>query len=388
MNMKTLLAMGCAALMSAALFAGCSGESAQDAEGGSQGEQSTEDKLDEGLEGEFTPRDGTMRVMLVTPDYMDPEWLAMAEAAQAEYKAAEAGGMELEFFWTAPQQADTAQEIADVRQSVDLGGDCIVITAGSDPAALSDAIREAKDTGAYIMYAGTPAQVPAAVTFIEDDYEAGYAAGEAMMQALADSGVTEGRIGIVTAQPDDENVQKRIDGFREALDGTSYETDELKEIQDAVQANAAAKSLIKADDVGVFGADSIATRGAATAAAVSTRSGTPIVCAGFDDTLDNLPLVRSGELLVFRTVSSEETGPQFIEYAMQLLKGEYETGSVETTPEPTEVPIDTPPAVIEPDEVQIEPPVAEEPGEVQVEQPVINTPVPTVAEEEQPAEQD
>ena len=67
------------------------------------------------------------------------------------------------------------------------------------------------------------ANVEAEATFSTDNKAAGYTAGEQMLKALEEKGITEGSIGIVNINTSTNSTLMREEGFREALDGKGFD---------------------------------------------------------------------------------------------------------------------------------------------------------------------
>ena len=64
--------------------------------------------------------------------------------------------------------------------------------AANGPDAISSALNEAVEAGVKIVYVDSPANVEAEATFSTDNEAAGKTAGEEMIKALTEAGITSG----------------------------------------------------------------------------------------------------------------------------------------------------------------------------------------------------
>ena len=92
----------------------------------------------------------------------------------------------------------------------------LVVTKG-------DKVKEAEAAGVKIVYVDSPANVPGEATFSTDNTAAGKTAGETMLDALTEKGVTSGKIGIVNVNAATASCVARESGFRSAFEGTGFE---------------------------------------------------------------------------------------------------------------------------------------------------------------------
>ena len=135
---------------------------------------------------------GDYKIALITMDSIDQHWITLKEGAE---KVAKELGVELVFM--APNTKDDAQQIEQVNNAVAAGCNAIIVAANG-PDAISSALKEAEAAGVKIVYVDSPANVEAEATFSTDNTAAGKkTAGETMLKALTDKGITSGKIGIV-----------------------------------------------------------------------------------------------------------------------------------------------------------------------------------------------
>lgn len=135
----------------------------------------------------------TINVYLVTMDSMDRHWIRINEAAQKTAK--EIGGVKVT--WMAPSAKDDAQQIECVNNAVAAGADVIIISPNG-PDAIVAPLKEAASQGVKIIYVDTPGNYPALLTVATDNTAGGRIAGETMLKALKDKGITSGKIGVVS----------------------------------------------------------------------------------------------------------------------------------------------------------------------------------------------
>ena len=152
-----------------------------------------------------------------------------------------------------PNTKDDAQQIECVNNAV-AGGYQAIIVAANGPDAISSALKEAKDAGIKIVYVDSPANVEAEATFSTDNEAAGTTAGNEMLKALKDAGVTSGKIGIVNVNAATDSTVKREAGFRKAFEGTDFELMETQYGEgDAAKSQTIAENYITQGVVGIFG---------------------------------------------------------------------------------------------------------------------------------------
>lgn len=121
----------------------------------------------------------------------------------------------------APNTKDDAQQIEQVNNAV-AGGYQALIVAANGPDAISSALNEAVAQGVKIVYVDSPANVEAEATFSTDNRAAGQTAGETMIAALEEKGITSGNIGIINVNAATDSCVMREEGFRAAFEGTDF----------------------------------------------------------------------------------------------------------------------------------------------------------------------
>ena len=262
-----------------------------------------------------------MRITLITMDQMDVHWVKLANAAKAKVDELAGQGKNIVYNWTAPEKKDNAQQIAMIEAAVNDDSDVIII-AVNDSTACNDALQEALNKGIKLIYVDATSTLEASATFATDNYAAGAEAGKAMLGYLSDKGLSEGTIGLVSAQAGVQSCIDRVDGFVSAFEGSKFTMSEVQYSDgDAAKAQELTNALINDGVIGVYGANDGATNGAANAVKEANAGGKDILCVGFDNSSSNRAHVRDGELLAFMAQNPNVMGEKAIEAAVTLLEG-------------------------------------------------------------------
>ena len=287
--MKKLLAMTLALAMSLSLVAcggGDKGGSGSNGGGSSAGGGSNGGGSNAGS-GE------PIKITLITMDQMDVHWVKLEKAAKAKVEELKGSGVDIEYNWLAPEKKDNAQQIQMIETAT-----------------------------IKLIYVDATASLEASATFATDNFAAGAQAGEAMKQYLADANLTEGEIGIVSAQAGVQSCIDRVDGFKSAFEGTGFTMGEVQYSDgDAVKAQELTNALIQDGVIAVYGANDGATNGAANAVKEANAGGKNILCVGFDNSSSNRAHVRDGEMLAFMAQNPNVMGEKSIQAAVDLMQG-------------------------------------------------------------------
>ena len=316
--MKKLLAMTLALAMSLSLVAcggGDKGGSGSNGGGSSVGGGSNGGGSNAGS-GE------PIKITLITMDQMDVHWVKLEKAAKAKVEELKGSGVDIEYNWLAPEKKDNAQQIQMIETATNDGSDVIIISV-NDSTACNDALQAALNKGIKLIYVDATASLEASATFATDNYAAGAQAGEAMKGYLADAGLTEGTVGIVSAQAGVQSCIDRVDGFISAFEGTGFTMGEVQYSDgDAVKAQELTNALVQDGIIAVYGANDGATNGVANAVKEANSNGANILCVGFDNSSSNRAHVRDGEMLAFMAQNPNIMGEKSIEAAVALMQGE------------------------------------------------------------------
>lgn len=274
-------------------------------------------------------------VYLITMDRMDQHWVAVDKGAADMAKA-----LGLDYKWDAPDKKDNAKQIEALNNAVADGAD-LVLLAANDPTAISMTVKTIKEAGVKVIYVDSPADEPAIATLSTDNFNAGKLAAQTMLGEFAATGVTAGKIGIISVNTATNSTMLREKGFRDVItaDGrfTLLET-EYKD-GDAAASQEAATNFINgnADLVGLFGANEGSTVGVGNA--IKAAGGAAIIGVGFDKSDAILGLLKDGSLKAamaqnpytmgylgvaqaYAAINGLSTGPAVIDTGVSVLRGE------------------------------------------------------------------
>ena len=263
-------------------------------------------------------------IALITMDSIDQHWIALREGAD-EVAAAE--GVTLNFM--SPAEKDDAQQIQEVLNAVAAGVDAIVIAA-NHPEAISGALQSAVDAGIVVVYVDSPANVPAEATFSTDNVAAGASAGEALLAALTDAGVTTGDIGIISVNPGTQSTVDRDEGFRSVFAGTDFTILETQFADgDAARSQNYATNFITLGVVGLFGANEGSSVGVGNAI---REAGGTVLGGGFDASGAIMNLIEDGYLVFTTAQDPVNMGRMGVQAAINALRnGPSLNGAVQDT---------------------------------------------------------
>ena len=303
--------------MALGLLAGCSSNSGSKpgAQGGDSSGAGTSMESQAGSEA---------KIALITMDSIDQHWVTLNEGAQA---AAKELGVSVDFM--APNTKDDALQIEQVNNAV-AGGYNAILVAANGPDAISGALKEAAAAGVKIVYVDSPANVDAVATFSTDNAAAGKKAGEEMLKALTDAGVTSGDIGVINVNAATDSCVKREEGFRSAFEGTGFNILETQYCEgDAAKSQSSAENFITQGVVGIFGANEGSTTGIGNAIKASGKTG--IIGVGFDKSDAILNLINDGFLLCTMAQNPDVMGYEGVKAAVAAINGEDMGGAVTDT---------------------------------------------------------
>lgn len=264
------------------------------------------------------------KVALITMDSIDQHWITLNDGAQ---KAAEELGVTVDFM--SPNTKDDSQQIECVNNAV-AGGYNAILVAANGPDAISSALQEAVDAGVKIVYVDSPANVEAEATFSTDNKAAGQTAGEEMLKALEEKGITSGKIGIINVNAATDSCVMREEGFRAAFEGTEFELMETQYGEgDAAKSQSIAENYITQGVAGIFGCNEGSTTGAGNA--IKASGNADIVGVGFDKSDAILNLIEDGYLLATMAQNPDVMGYEGVKAAVAASEGEELGGEVTDT---------------------------------------------------------
>lgn len=264
------------------------------------------------------------KIALITMDSIDQHWVTLNEGAQ---KAAEELGVTVDFM--SPNTKDDSQQIECVNNAV-AGGYQAIIVAANGPDAISSALKDAADQDIKIVYVDSPANVDAEATFSTDNEAAGTTAGETMIAALEEKGITSGTIGIISVNAATASTVSRDEGFRKAFEGTDFELPETQYCEgDAAKSQSFAENFITQGVVGIYGCNEGSTTGVGNA--IKAAGSEDIVGVGFDKSDAILNLIEDGYLLATMAQNPDVMGYEGVKAAVAAIGGEELGGEVTDT---------------------------------------------------------
>ena len=326
---KKMLAVFCAACMVVGMMAGCGGSSDDETTAAPKTTEAAEEDTTEAADAaedttEAAADNSDMLIALITMDSIDQHWVTLNEGAQ---EAAKELGVEVQFM--APNTKDDAQQIECVNNAVSAGADAIIVAANG-PDAISSALQEAVNQGIKLVYVDSPANVDAEATFSTDNEAAGKLAGEEMIKALEEKGITSGSIGIINVNASTDSTVQRETGFRSAFEGTDFELLETQYGEgDAAKSQTIAENYITQGVVGIFGCNEGSTTG--TGNAIKASGNADIVGVGFDKSDAITGLIQEGYLLCTMAQNPDVMGYEGVKAAVAAVNGEDLGGEVTDT---------------------------------------------------------
>ncbi|WP_342757496.1 ABC transporter substrate-binding protein [Kineothrix sedimenti] len=313
-------------VVAASMLAGCgSTETAPAAETSTApaAEEVTEAPAEEAAPEETAAAE-SYKVYLITMDQMDQHWVNVDAGCK---KAADELG-NVEYKWLAPDVKDDAKQIECINNAVADNADAILLAANG-PDAVTAALEEAVAAGVKIIYVDSAADFEGEVTFATDNQAAGKTAGDEMLKALTDKGITSGKIGVVNVNAATASCVARETGFRSAFEGSDFEILETQYSEgDAAKSKDIAANYITSGCVGIFGANEGSTTGVGNAI---QEAGDDVVGVGFDKSDTILSLIKDGYLLATMAQNPDVMGYEGLKAAVAVLGGESFGGAVTDT---------------------------------------------------------
>ena len=262
---------------------------------------------------------GGAKVYLITMDQMDQYWANIDVGCKKAVDELKAAGTNIEYIWQAPDVKDDAKQIEVINNAVAAGAK-VILLAANGPNAVTSALKEASGKGVKFIYVDSPADFPAEQTLTTDNTAAGKTAGETMIKALADKGISSGKIGVVNVNSSTASVVARETGFRSAFEGSSFEFLETQYAEgDVARSKDAATNFITQGVVGLFGANEGSTTGVGNAI---KEAGNKIAGVGFDNSSAIQELIQNGSLLATMAQNPDKMGYLGMLSASKIIKGE------------------------------------------------------------------
>lgn len=253
-------------------------------------------------------------VYLITMDQMDQHWVNVDKGAQKA--VAELGNVD--YKWIAPDVKDDAKQIECVNNAIAGGAQAIMIAANG-PDAITASLKEAEAEGIKIVYVDSPANFEAVATLATDNQAAGKTAGETLIAALKEKGVTSGKMGIIGVNASTDSTVKREAGFRSAFEGTEFELLETQYSDgDAAKAKDIGANYITQGCVGLFGTNEGSTVGAGNAI---QEAGGDVLAVGFDKSDMILQLIKNGYLVATMAQNPDVMGYEGVKVSVDAIDG-------------------------------------------------------------------
>ena len=245
-----------------------------------------------------------MKNHFISSSAMDSIWGTIDNGCRAAL--AEIGDDKVDYKWDIPE-LDNGQ-IKCINKAVKGGADLILLAAKSGDAQVAT-IKEAAENGVTFIYVDSPANWDGAIMTIKTDNEAaGKTAGENMLKALTEAGLTDGDIGIVSVDAQTESTNAREKGFRGVFDGTDFTILETQYCAgESDKAQTQAEAFITQGVVAIFGTNEGSSIGVGNAI---KEAGGDIVGVGFDTGGAVPALVKEGVLLCTMAQQPYEMGYQ------------------------------------------------------------------------------
>lgn len=264
----------------------------------------------------LSSRQPKYRVYLITMDQRDQHWYRLNDGA-----ARMAGFLGIEYLWVAPENRDNTKQIELIYQAVEDGADLILLAA-NDPVAISTAIEDAKAKGVLFIYVDSPAYEEAITTLATNNFFAGNTAAETMLEELEARNIGSGSIGIIGVSTATNSTMNRELGFRSVIerDGSFKLLDTVYLEGDPTASETSAAQMIaeNSDLVGLFGTNEGSTEGVGKA----IRANKPeIIGIGFDQSEENLALLRDGSLITLLAQNPYTMGYLGMAQAYAVLEG-------------------------------------------------------------------
>ena len=260
------------------------------------------------------------KVTLITMDLMDQHWVHVDQGCKDAVAELAAAGVEIDYKWDAPTQGkdDTAQ--IECMNSAYADNAEVILLASNGPDTQAATIEQYSKEGVKFIYVDSPANYPAEQILATNNTNAGQTAGEQLLGALTDKGITEGKIGIVNVNPSTQSTVDREAGFRKAFEGTAFEILETQYGEgNATKSQELAANYITNGCVGIFGTNEGGTVGVGNAI---KEAGGEVIGVGFDMADSIKELILDGSLLCAMAQDPYKMGYEGMMSAAKVLAGE------------------------------------------------------------------
>lgn len=243
-------------------------------------------------------------------------WMTLNEGIQAE---AEKTGVSVNTVGETKVDVDAMTKYIDSAIASKVDG---IITMALSPAAIGPAIDRAKDAGIPVVLVDTDAPESKRDAYVgTSNYDAGKAAGEAMIEATKGSA----KIGVIRGSESQETDNDRIKGFEDAI--SAEKNMEIIDIQacnsDMLTGTQKVQDMLKAypQITAIFGSEGTGAVAAGKVLVEQGREG-ELTVIGFDDTEECLDYIKQG--VVYGTVAQKPNymGQMAVDMLNQINNGE------------------------------------------------------------------
>ncbi len=237
-----------------------------------------------------------------------PYWSVVDKGSAKAGEELKGTGLDVTVTFWVPTKEDVPAQLRTMDNYISEGYAGIAV-APSDPDAIKPAIKRALDAGISVITIDTDAPASDRLAYLgTDNYMAGRAAGEAMLEALKTMGLAKpgGKIAMGTGSITARNSLERMQGFKDVVEPAGYKVLEpVVDNEDAAKALELASATLAAnpDLVGAFGV--YAYNGPAWARAVEEAGKVgKIAIVEFDATKENIEPIKAG--VVYATVAQRQ----------------------------------------------------------------------------------
>ena len=255
-------------------------------------------------------------VYLITMDLADSYWKSIDDGCLAA--VGEIGN--ITYKWTGPDAHDDALQSACIDDAVANGANAILIAANSKDG-VNASLEKAADAGCKIVYVDSAASYDCVTALSTDNTIAGKTAGETMIKALQEKGITSGTIGVMGVTVDTASCVARENGFRQAFEETDFTlADTIFMQDDAGNVTNAVNDGLSQNYVGFFGTNEGTTVAIGNAVKDASAESTVV---GFDTSDAVLSLVADGIIYATMQQNPQVMGHDGMAIAIQALEGTY-----------------------------------------------------------------
>lgn len=256
-------------------------------------------------------------IYLITMDLEDMHWVSVDEGAQA---AVAESGLDIRYVWSGPTTGKNDAAQIECINNAYADNANVILLASNGPDTEVAVIEQYNNDGVKFIYVDSPANSDVALqTLATNNTNAGQLAGETLLAALTEAGVTEGKIGIANVNAATVSTQQREAGFRKAFEGTAFEVLEpVYTDGDAARSQEAATNFITDGCVALFGANEGTTVGVGNAIKAEGED-CKVLAVGFDKSDAILNLVADGCLVATTAQNPYNMGYYGIQSAIAYL---------------------------------------------------------------------